>query len=92
MHQRARFDAFLDDRRHLALDFRAGNGAALLGQQLLVAALELNGRRIRRLDPQYVIGLGPGFRVVALVLRRARQLQPHCRQARDGLLALGVHA
>ena len=92
MHQRAGLDLFFDDRRHLASDLFAGNLAALLGEQFLVAALELNGRRIRGINAQHVIHLRPGFLVVATALRRAGQFQPHRRQAGDGLVALGVHA
>jgi len=46
MDKRADFGLLFDERRHLAGDFFAGNRAALVGEQLLVAAPELNGRAL----------------------------------------------
>jgi hypothetical protein len=52
---------------------------------------EFDGRRIAGINAQHVIDLRPGLFVVAALLRRAGQLQPHRRQTGDRLVALGFH-
>ena len=79
MHQRAGLGLFFHDRRHLGADLFAGNRAVLLGEQFLIAALELDGHRTGGINAQHVIHLRSGLLVVAVSLRRAGQLHPHCR-------------